>query len=143
MIAESGAPHHLVYGLSFHDGHIESGWPIDVHDGLKALGRGFNTPPQGQRSALTLANGKLYIPFAGLDGDCGSYHGRVVGFELAPTPKLVGGWATRAPAGGAWGQSGIAYDGASLFLTTGNTFTSSDFALGRRRSRHPLGAEPF
>jgi hypothetical protein len=125
MISEAGVPHHVVYGLSLLNGGTVRGWPIDVKQGLMALGKNFNTSPQGERSALTIAGGKLYFPFGGLDGDCGSYRGWAVEFDLAPTPKLTAGWATRASGGGAWGQSGIAYDGTSLFLTTGNTFTNS------------------
>ena len=100
------------------------GWPIDVENGLAALGRGFDNAPQGQRSALTLANGKLYVPYAGHYGDCGAYYGMVVGFNLA-TPAVFGAWSTQVGGGGSWGQSGVAFDGGSLFATTGNGFGSS------------------
>src|SRR6266550_9348060 len=39
---------------------------------------GFNTIYQGQRGALALANGRVYIPFGGRAGDCGTYSGWVV-----------------------------------------------------------------
>ena len=120
MVHTSIGPRHMLYGLSLTDGSIAPGWPIDVGAGLKAVGRGFNIKAQGQRSALTLVNGQLFVSYAGLDGDCGTYRGWAVGFDLA-TPKLFAGWATRARGGGSWGQSGIAYDGTSMFLTTGNT----------------------
>jgi hypothetical protein len=35
-----------------------------------------------QRAALALANGYVYIPYGGLLGDCGQYHGRVVGVPV-------------------------------------------------------------
>ncbi|HZZ62373.1 MAG TPA: hypothetical protein VFE63_14575 [Roseiarcus sp.] len=112
-------PRHRVFGLSLATGEPTPGWPVDVKDGLAALDRGFNETPQGQRSALTLVNGKLYVPYAGHAGDCGSYHGMVVGLDLA-SPAVYGAWKTRAVSGGSWGQSGVAFDGASLFVTTGN-----------------------
>ncbi len=120
----SGGPRHMVFGLSLATGNLAPGWPIDVATGLAALGRGFNNAPQGQRSALTLVNGKLYVPYAGHYGDCGTYNGMVVGFNLA-TPGVFGAWSTETQGGGSWGQSGVAFDGTSMFVTTGNAFGSS------------------
>ena len=89
----------------------------------------FNNAPQGQRSALTLVNGKLYVPYAGHYGDCGTYNGMVVGLNLA-TPAVFGAWSTEITGGGSWGQSGVAFDGTSMFVTTGNTFSSSNSSWG-------------
>ena len=119
-----GGPRHRVFGLSLATGKLAPGWPVDVANGLAALGRGFNNAPQGQRSALTLANGKLYVPYAGHYGDCGTYNGMVVGFNLAK-PGVFGAWSTETTGGGSWGQSGVASDGTSMFVTTGNAFGSS------------------
>ena len=38
----------------------------------------FDPKIHNQRSALSLVNGILYVPYAGYVGDCGSYQGRVV-----------------------------------------------------------------
>jgi hypothetical protein len=119
-----GGPRHMVFGLSLATGKLAPGWPVDVANGLAVLGRGFNNAPQGQRSALTLINGKLYVPYAGHFGDCGVYHGMVVGLDLAK-PAVFGAWSTKSPAGGSWGQSGVAFDGTSMFVTTGNAFGAS------------------
>jgi hypothetical protein len=120
----TSGPRHKVFGLSLATGKLAPGWPVDVANGLAALGRGFNNAPQGQRSALTLVNGKLYVPYAGHDGDCGTYNGMVVGFNLAK-PGVFGFWSTETTGGGSWGQSGVAFDGTSMFVTTGNVFGSS------------------
>jgi len=120
----SGGPRHMVFGLSLATGKVTPGWPVDVANGLAALNRGFNNAPQGQRSALTLVNGKLYVPYAGHFGDCGTYNGMVVGFNLAK-PGVFGFWSTETTGGGSWGQSGVAFDGTSMFVTTGNVFGSS------------------
>jgi hypothetical protein len=120
----SGGPRHTVFGLSLATGKLAPGWPVDVKDGLDALGRGFNNRPQGQRSALTLVNGKLYVPYAGHFGDCGTYSGMVVGFDLAK-PAVFGFWSTEKIGGGSWAQSGVAFDGASMFVTTGNALVPS------------------
>jgi outer membrane protein assembly factor BamB len=122
-------PRHKVFGLSLATGNLASGWPVDVKDGLDQLRRGFNNRPQGQRSALTLVNGKLYVPYAGHFFDCGAYNGMVVGLDLAK-PGVFGFWSTEIAGGGSWGQSGVAFDGASMFVTTGNTFSSPNSSWG-------------
>ena len=124
LVGTAAGPRHKVFGLSLANGAIARGWPIDVAGGLKARGENFDIAPQGQRSALAIVNRHLFVPFAGLLGDCGNYHGWAVGFNLA-APGVSASWATRGQAGGSWGQSGIAYDGTSMFLTTGNTFTDA------------------
>jgi hypothetical protein len=115
----TSGPRHMVFGLSLATGKPASGWPFDVANGLAALKRGFNNGPQGQRSALTLVNGKLYVPYAGHYGDCPTYNGMVVGFNLAKQ-AVFGFWSTETTGGGSWGQSGVAFDGTSMFVTTGN-----------------------
>jgi hypothetical protein len=44
----SSVPRHMVFGLSLATGKLAPGWPVDVANGLAALGRGFNNVPQGQ-----------------------------------------------------------------------------------------------
>jgi hypothetical protein len=50
---------------------------------------GLQRRAQGQRSALTIVNGKLYVPYAGHFGDCGAYNGMVVALNLA-RPAVFG-----------------------------------------------------
>jgi outer membrane protein assembly factor BamB len=118
-LVNSGAggttPAHMVFALSVDSGSIS--WQFDV--GATILG--FNTTAQGQRGALLFQNGIIYVPYAGLNGDCGVYHGWVISIP-ATSPTAAKGWATLAPSGsGIWGPSGIASDGSSLFVATGNT----------------------
>ena len=76
---------------------------------------------QGQRGALALFRDKVFVPFAGHFGDCGAYHGFVVGVSL-DEPGKVTSFSTRARGGGIWAQGGVSGDGQSLFAVTGNTF---------------------
>jgi hypothetical protein len=80
----------------------------------------FMSPAQNQRAALALVGGRVFVPYGGHIGDCGDYHGWVVGISTT-TPTDVRAWATRALAGGIWGTSGVASDGTSVFFVTGNT----------------------
>lgn len=124
-----GGPRHLIYALSLSDGSVLPNWPLDVQDELGKQGITFSSATQGERSALLLFKGNLYVNYGGNWGDCGSYNGTVIQLQTSP-PKIVAHWATRANGGGIWAQGGMAGDGAALFLTTGNTFNASSWSDG-------------
>lgn len=124
---QANVPTHMVYALSLADGSVETGWPLNVNQALSS--QGFSGTTQGERSALLLWDGYLYVNFAGNWGDCGTYNGTVI--QVDPTKgTLVASWATRANGGGIWAQGGLAGDGKFLFLTTGNTFGASSWMDG-------------
>jgi hypothetical protein len=122
-------PRHLIYALSLTNGSVISGWPLDVKAGLEAIGVRFSPATQGERSALQMMSGLVYVNFGGNWGDCGTYHGRVLQIQTSP-PKIIASWETRANGGGIWAQGGLASDGGSLFATTGNTFNASKWSGG-------------
>jgi outer membrane protein assembly factor BamB len=90
---------------------------------------GMDPRTQQLRSALTLANGRVYISYGGLFGDCGSYHGWVVGVGADGTGPLLAYRVPTGNAGGIWAPSGAAVDPAGdLYVATGNSFgTSFDY----------------
>jgi hypothetical protein len=112
---------HLVFALSVDDGSVKAGWPVDVGATAVSGSTTFSDPAQGDRGALTLLNGTLYAVYGGLFGDCGTYHGWVVGISIT-TPSQVQAWATAARGGGIWAPGGASSDGTNLFVSTGNTF---------------------
>ncbi len=115
--------------LSLADGGVLTGWPIDMQAALIAKGASFDSPHQGQRGAMLLFNGKLYASYGGNAGDCQPYHGTVA--QIAPASQTVEAyWQTRGARGGIWAQGGIAGDGEDLFVTTGNTSGTTDWADG-------------
>ncbi len=116
----SGNPiKHFIYSLNVDTGATNAGWPVDVNN----AGLGFTSLVQEERGALALVNGIVYVPYSGYFGDCGAYHGWVIGIQIN-SPTTVMGWATEAIGGGIWGHSGVASDGTNMFVITGNTFTS-------------------
>jgi outer membrane protein assembly factor BamB len=117
-VMRANGPRHEIYALSLADGSIEPGWPVDV---ATALGGSFVPELQNQRGALALFEGKVFVPFSGHWGDCGAYHGYVVGVSESEPGKALS-FSTRARGGGIWAQGGISGDGKSLFAATGNTF---------------------
>ena len=129
MVADRAGPRHRLYALSLDDGTVRPGWPIEVDKALRAAGHNFNSHVQNQRGALLILNGALYVPYGGFYGDCGDFHGWVVGVTLSD-PAHVFAWRTRARGGGIWAPGGIASDGTSLYAATGNTFSAAKWSDG-------------
>jgi hypothetical protein len=122
-------PRHKVFALSLRDGSTIGGWPVDVAQALRAVGQGFDPAAQGERGALAILGDRVYVPFGGNYGDCGRYHGWVVGISI-DNPTDVKAWHTRAPAGGIWAPGGISTDGKSLYVATGNTIDATAWGDG-------------
>jgi hypothetical protein len=118
---------HQIFALSLDDGSTKTGWPVDVSS-VKAGSRSFNSAAQNQRGALLILNGIVYVPYGGHYGDCGDYHGWVVGVPV-DNPKAPLAWATRASAGGIWAPGGVASDGKSVWVATGNTMAAPSASL--------------
>jgi outer membrane protein assembly factor BamB len=120
MVQQGGAPHHQVFSLDANTGAVRSGWPVDLNATVSLGTTKFDSAVQNQRGALALLAGSVFVPFGGHFGDCGSYHGVIVGIPVND-PKSIRVWATRAIAGGIWAPGGVASDGTSIYFATGNT----------------------
>ncbi len=114
---------HFIYSLNVDTGATNSGWPVDVNATATYNGMTFTSLVQEQRGGLVLMNGVVYVAYSGYSGDCGMYHGWVVGVDIN-TPSNVHAWATTAIGGGIWGHGGVASDGTNMFVVTGNTFNT-------------------
>jgi outer membrane protein assembly factor BamB len=125
-VMRANGPRHEIFALSLTNGSIEPGWPLDV---ATALGGSFVPSVQNQRGALALFKDKVFVPFSGHWGDCGDYHGFVVGVSIHE-PGKVTSFSTRARGGGIWAQGGVSGDGQSLFAVTGNTFGATGWGDG-------------
>jgi hypothetical protein len=128
-VAEANGPRHRIFALALKNGSIPPGWPVDVADALRTAGEKFDPRVQNQRAALTILDGTLYVAFGGHYGDCGDYHGWVVGVSLND-PRKITSWRTRARGGGIWAPGGLAVVGRDLFFATGNTFGASTWSDG-------------
>ena len=113
---------HLVYSLNVDTGVTNPGWPVDLNATASYNGVAFTSFVQNERGALAIVNGIVYVSFSGHAGDCGTYHGWVVGIQIND-PAVVTAWATDAIGGGIWGHGGVASDGTNMFVITGNTLT--------------------
>jgi hypothetical protein len=114
---------HFIFKVNVDTGATNAGWPVDVNAKARYNGMTFTSSIQNQRAALGLVNNVVYVPYSGHFGDCGTFHGWVVGVPVN-NPSSVKAWATRALGGGIWGHSGVASDGTNMFVVTGNTFNT-------------------
>ncbi|MBV8160445.1 MAG: PQQ-binding-like beta-propeller repeat protein, partial [Acidimicrobiia bacterium] len=116
-------PHHELYALDLSNGSVRWHRPIDP-PGLAAR-------VEQLRSALTIANARVYLTFGGLFGDCGPYKGAVVsstvdgqgdvGSYIVPTTREAGIWHPGGPAVSANGD---------LWVSTGNSASTGAFDYG-------------
>ncbi|GIH16866.1 cellulose binding domain-containing protein [Rugosimonospora africana] len=110
-VAETTGGAHTLFGINADTGAVEVRTAVE--------------PPLGdakahqQRSALTLLNGRLYIPYGGLFGDCGNYIGSVVSVTTAGAGKLSYSIPTTREAG-IWGTAGAVVDNGHLLYAVGN-----------------------
>ena len=80
---------------------------------------------QNQRGALAVANGYVYVPFGGRDGDCGTYHPYVEAVPVAGGGPAIPTTYQPQTAGqneaGIWAPSGESVDGSgNVYVETGN-----------------------
>jgi outer membrane protein assembly factor BamB len=109
----------VLFVLDLRDGHVVASTDADAP--------GADPRVHNQRAALTLANGRVYVPYGGRFGDCGDYKGRIV--AVAVTSTGLGAAASytvpTARAGGFWTPPGAALRSDGTFvITTGNTFNA-------------------
>jgi outer membrane protein assembly factor BamB len=122
VVYRAGFRHELV-ALDLPTGAVRWRRPIDPPGG--------NFKTEQQRAALALSRGRVYVSYGGLFGDCGTYHGWVVG---APASGPAGALTTyQVPSqneGAIWAPSGPAIDReGNLYVATGNG-SSSSFDFG-------------
>src|SRR6476660_5173368 len=120
---------HFIYSLNVDTGATNAGWPVDVNATATYNGMTFSSLVQNERGGLALVNGIVYVSYSGYAGDCGIYHGWVVGVDIS-NPTSVHAWATTAVGGGIWGHGGVASDGTNMFVITGNTFNTGGNWMG-------------
>jgi outer membrane protein assembly factor BamB len=132
------AKKHFVYSLNVDTGATHSGWPVDLNATVSYNDITFTSLVQNERGALAIVNGIVYVSFSGHAGDCGTYHGWVVGIQIND-PSVVMAWATDAIGGGIWGHSGVASDGINMFVVTGNTFNANTWMGGEAIIRLQAG----
>ncbi|MDA4117398.1 MAG: PQQ-binding-like beta-propeller repeat protein [Thaumarchaeota archaeon] len=109
---------------------------LDISTGAVVFHRsavppGFNDTTQQERSALSLANGIVYVPYGGLAGDCAQYYGWVVGLPENGTGIMEAYQVPVTREGAIWTPSGAAVDSlGEVYIATGNGDSTTTFDHG-------------
>jgi outer membrane protein assembly factor BamB len=111
-----GSVSHQLEGLDLHSGAVRLHEPVDP-----PLPAGERAVHLLQRVGLALGNGRVYVGFGGNIGDCGDYHGWLVGVEETGPARLVSFEVAPDGEGGAIWQSG----GAPALDSAGNVYVST------------------
>jgi outer membrane protein assembly factor BamB len=122
-VAESTGYRHTLFGLSVSSGAVKVERYIPTPDG--------NDRDDQQRPALAIADGRVYVEFGGLYGDCGQYQGSVVGIPLSGAGSLIHYLVPTTREGAIWGTAG------PVFGPDGNFYAS----VGNGAQENP--AQPF
>jgi hypothetical protein len=102
---------------------VDSRVPVDPDGALPIV--------EQQRGALALAGGMVYIPYGGLAGDCGAYHGWIVGVPTQGSGGLVSYQVPTGREGGIWASAGITVSpSGNLYAATGNSASTTVFDYG-------------
>ncbi len=122
-VVSFSAMHHTLSALNVSSGRVV------FHE--SAVPAGFNESTQQERTALTLANGMVYIGYGGLAGDCDQYYGWEVGLPANAPGKMVYYKVPVTREGAIWAPSGAAVDSSgNVYVTTGNGASTSTFDHG-------------
>ncbi|HUY21995.1 MAG TPA: PQQ-binding-like beta-propeller repeat protein [Acidimicrobiales bacterium] len=112
-LVSGGAVRHAVYAIDIATHRVS--WSRDVDQ------PGWSAAAELQRAALALSAGRVIVGFGGNYGDCGEYHGWVLGVPESGTGPLL---AYRVPTnreGAVWAAAGVSVDAAGdVYAVTGN-----------------------
>jgi outer membrane protein assembly factor BamB len=114
--------HHVLFALNLQTGSIVFQRIVDPP--------GVSPLVEQQRGSLELANHAIYIPYGGLAGDCGQYHGYVLGVHEDNSSVTLSYAVPSVREAGIWAPSGVSIDSTGVFVATGNSGSNSAFDFG-------------
>jgi hypothetical protein len=109
----------LVFAVAFLSGDKHDLVAVNAETGTLAWTRRVDPPGshanvEQERGALLLSGGKVWVPYGGLYGDCGPYHGYLVGIPTSgqgaaaiyqvPSSREAGIWTPAGPSADAAGH---------------------------------------
>jgi outer membrane protein assembly factor BamB len=113
MVGMVSTEHYVLWGVNLTTHAIDVNAVVDP---------GVNTVVlhEGQRGALRISQGVVYIPFGGRWGDCQPYHGQVLGARATDGAVLYS-FSTRGFGSGIWATGGMSIDASgNVYVATGN-----------------------
>jgi outer membrane protein assembly factor BamB len=117
-VAETSGYRHVLVGLDVINGEVRVERDIPAPDGQPRYDQ--------QRPALAIEDGRVYVAFGGLYGDCGPYRGSVVGVPLSGSGPIISYIVPTAREGAIWGTAGpVTGPAGRLYVSVGNGSVSS------------------
>jgi outer membrane protein assembly factor BamB len=116
----------LVFAVAFVSGDKHELVAVDAETGSLAWSRPVDPPGshpnvEQERGALLLSGGQIWIPYGGLDGDCGPYHGYLVGISTSGQGAAQIYQVPSSRQAGIWTSAGAAADAAGhVYVAVGN-----------------------
>jgi len=115
----------LIYVVPFVQPHRHDLVALDLASGAQRFRRPIDAPGadptvQQQRGALALAGDQVLVPYGGLLGDCGNYHGYVVGARADGSGDLTTYQVPAARAAAVWAPPGPTLANNAVYIATGN-----------------------
>ena len=106
-------PRHDLVALDLSSGAQRFRRPVDP--------QGADPKVQQQRSALAMAGDQVLVAYGGLFGDCGDYHGYVVGAPTDGGGNLTTYQVPTARGGAVWAPPGPVVDNNTVLIASGNS----------------------
>lgn len=123
VAAETEGARHRLFALDANTGRILRTWPLDPPGSSPAY--------EQQRGALAFAYGRVYVPLGGLYGDCGPYHGYVVGVPVQSRGPILRYEVPSTREAGIWAPSGVTIGArGGIFVATGNGASTTRYDEG-------------
>jgi putative cell wall-binding protein/outer membrane protein assembly factor BamB len=123
-VAETAGGHHTLAGVSLATGTIAFHRTLDPLSGTAIASQ--------QRGAILVANGRVYVAYGGLAGDCANYIGQVVSVASNGSGTPIGWAVPTTREGGIWATAGPVEDtDGTILVAAGNgasdtTYDGSD-----------------
>ena len=106
-------PRHDLVALDLASGAQRFRRPVDA--------QGADPKVEQQRSALALAGDQVLVAYGGLFGDCGDYHGYLIGAPAGGGGSLTSYQVPAARAAAIWAPPGPVVDNNSVLVASGNS----------------------
>jgi outer membrane protein assembly factor BamB len=121
----------LIYVVPFVQPHRHDLVALDLASGAQRFRRPIDAPNadptvEQQRGALALSNDQVLVPYGGLFGDCGNYHGYVVGAPANGSGNLTTYQAPAPLAAAVWAPPGPTVANNAIYIATGNSKGSGE-----------------
>jgi outer membrane protein assembly factor BamB len=124
----------LVFAVAFLSGEKHELVALNAETGAVAWTRPVDPPGshanvEQQRAALLVSGGRVWVAYGGLYGDCGPYHGYVVGIATSGQAGAVIYQVPSSREAGIWTPAGPSADAAGhIYISVGNGATTDPSA---------------